>query len=201
MLNKKEMEKFASQYIKGKIKLYKNTKIYGKPDTYSCFKDDILISFEEKSIIIKLSKTETKFENFDRKYNKLDYYLKGLKNFIDIENKFRDGYYDRPLNGQIDSEIIFQVKCKNITQETINLKFYIESQERDSTVNSRYPCFEFFLFKKRYEEVFLKMGQHKNVTGDLRILQKEVVQEILDFNLILDDVFEDQLKTLEMALS
>ena len=53
---------------------------------------------------------------------------------------------------------------------------------------------------RRYEEVFLKIGKNKSISGGLRILNNEVVQEVLDFNLILDDVFEDQLNTLEMAL-
>lgn len=204
MLNKKEMEKFASQYIKGRVKLHKNPKIYGKSDSYSCLKNNVFILFENKSITVKLSKTETVVESFDTTSNTLLNYLSRLTKFIYVENKLRCGDYDRPLNGEFDSEIIFQVVNKNIKKDAINFKFYLDYEERQNisyfSNNYSFPYVDFFLSHRRYEEVFLKIGKNKSISGGLRILNNEVVQEVLDFNLILDDVFEDQLNTLEMAL-
>jgi len=204
MLNKKEMEKFASQYIKGKVKFYKNSKIYGKSDSYSCSKDDIIILFEDKSITVKLSNAEKVMEKFEEASPQLIHYVNRLNKFVHMENKLRSGDYDRHLSGEFDSEIIYQVINKNINKKTINFKFYLDYKERQQTNisynSNRYSWIDLFSFYRRYEEVFVNIGRKKSISGDLRILKNEIVKEILDFNFILDDVFEDQLSTLEMAL-
>lgn len=217
MLSKNEMKEFAEQFFIGKIKLKKNPTIYGKADSYYFAKDGLFMSFENDSILLSIPDVVFFTDNTEEITPKIKNCVNAINTIIKIENNVRGNDLARKLDGDIYTEMCFKVKNKKIVLDLFTLKSYFAIKEektnfgliffdvpyycnQSTTFSVKIDNFEIIYHRRPSNDFSVKPTQNKKICGDFDMFNSSIVNEILDFNYFLDDVFNDQLNTLEMAL-
>lgn len=198
MLNKNEMQKFASQFVTGKIKTKKNEHIYGKSDSYYVTKNELFIQFQENSIIVRLSNVGSFLDSMLDVRPTLRNYINNVNKIIEIENKNRNTPWPTQLEGPINTEISFNIKKK----KPILSKFTLTVYPHIRCIPTDFGGMIIDLPLHYNNELLIVNfeSNEKVVHSDFRVLKLPFINEIVDFNDILDELFIKQLKTLEMAL-
>lgn len=216
MLNKKEMCNFAEQFFLGKVKLKKNPTIYGKNDSYYFAKDGLFMSFENDSILLRIPDVRFFTDTTEEITPKTKNYINAINTIIKIENNVRGNDLVRKLDGDIYTEMCFKIRNKRIILDLFTLKSYFALKQEKTNFgfvffDIPYYCnysANFSVNLDTFEIPYLrpsnnlsvKTTTNKKICGDFDMFESSIVNEILDFNYFLDDVFNDQLNTLEMAL-
>lgn len=217
MLSKNEMKKFAEQFVSEKIKLKKNPAIHGKTDSYYLIKDGLFMSFENDSILLKITDVGYFIDNTEEMTPKTKNYINAINTIIKIENNVRGNDLVRKLDGEIYTEICFKIRNKRIVLDLFTLKSYFAiKQEKTSfgfiffdipyfynysaNFSIKLDAFEMPYTHRASSDLSVKTTTNKKICGDFDMFKSSIVNEILDFNYFLDDIFNDQLNTLEMAL-
>lgn len=213
MLNKKAMQNFAAQFISGKIKLQKNPVIYGKNGSYYFAKDGLFMSFESDSVTLNIPDVGLFTNNTTELTQKTKNYINSINKIIKIENMVRGNDLARRLDGDIYTELSFKLTKKQINLDKITLKSYFSRKQEKTkfgliffdipyfcnmSVNLNVELDDFNMpYVKISDNLIVKQ---KKVSGDFDMFKSSIANEVIDFKYFLDDVFKDQLNTLEMAL-
>lgn len=217
MLNKKEMQNFAEQFVSGKIKLHKKPVVYGKNDSYYCAKDGLFMSFESDSVMLSIPDVGLFTSNTNKLTQKTKNYINSINEIIKIENMVRGDDLARKLDGDVYTELCFKIKNKKISLELFTLKSYFSIKQKSTSfgfiffdipyycnqsadVSIKIEPFEIPYYRRQSNNLSVKTQVDKKITGDFEMFQSSIANEVIDFNYFLDDVFNDQLNTLEMAL-
>lgn len=199
MLNKKEMQSFAEQFLTGKVKIRKNEPIYGKADSYHAVKDRVFIQFEESSIILKVSNVDLLIEHVSEMKPMLRNYINNMHKIIEVENKNRISDWPTRVEGQIYTEIAFDIKKKKPNLSVFTLIIYPMIKTRMTDFG--FMIIDLPLMHHRSDNLIVNIeAKQKVIDSDFIVFNLPVIREIIDFNNLLDEVFIDQLNTLEMAL-
>lgn len=199
MLNKKEMQSFAEQFLTGKVKIRKNEPIYGKADSYHAVQDRVFIQFEESSIILKVSNVGLLSEHVAEMNPLLRNYINNIHKLIEVENKNRISAWPSQIEGQIYTEISFNLKKKKPNLSVFTLIVYPMIKTRMTDFG--FMIYELPLMHHRSDNLIINIeSKQKVIDSDFIVFNLPVIREIIDFNDVLDEVFIDQLNTLEMAL-
>lgn len=199
MLNKKEMQSFAEQFLTGKVKIRKNEPIYGKADSYHAVQDRVFIQFEESSIILKVSNVGLLSEHVAEMNPLLRNYINNIHKLIEVENKNRISAWPSQIEGQIYTEISFNLKKKKPNLSVFTLIVYPMIKTRMTDFG--FMIYELPLMHHRSDNLIINIeSKQKVIYSDFIVFNLPVIREIIDFNDVLDEVFIDQLNTLEMAL-
>jgi hypothetical protein len=199
MLNKKEMQSFAEQFLTGKVKIRKNEPIHGKADSYHAVQNRVFIQFEESSIILKVPNVGLLSEYVAEMKPLLRNYIKNIHKIIEVENKNRISAWPRQIEGQIYTEIAFDIKKKKPNLSVFTLIIYPMIKTR--MIDVGFWIYDLPLMNHRSDNLIINIeSKQKVIDSDLIVFKLPVIREIIDFNDVLDEVFIDQLNTLEMAL-
>jgi hypothetical protein len=216
MLSKNEMKKFAEQFFLGKIKLKKDPTIYGKTDSYHFAKDGLFIFFENDSILLRIPDVSFFTDNTEEITSKTKNYINAINTIIKIENNVRGNDLARKLDGDVYTEMCFKVRNKKITLDLFTLKSYFAIKQEKTNFGIIFFDIPYYCnqsasisvnlnnlempYNRPSNDLSVKTTPNKKISGDFDMFESSIVNEILDFNYLLDDVFHDQLNTLEMAL-
>lgn len=198
MLTKNEMQKFASQFVTGKVKIKKNEQIHGKSDIYYVAQNGLFVIFENQSIIVKVPNVGVFLDRVFDVTPTLRNYINNINKLIEVENKFRTSNWPQKLNGPIYTEMSF----KNKVNKQVLSGFTLTSYPFIRTIPTDFGGVMLDLaFHTNNEHLIMDFESNKNIVrSDLCVLTLPMINEILDFKNLLDEVFMKQLNTLEMAL-
>lgn len=199
MLNKKEMQSFAEQFLTGKVKIRKNEPIYGKAESYHAVQDRVFIQFEESSIILKVSNVGLLTEPLSEMKPMLRNYINNIHKLIEVENKNRISDWPVQIEGPIYNEVAFNIKKKKPILSVFTLIIYPTIKTRLTDLG--FMIIDLPLMHHRSDNLIINIeSNQKVIDSDFIVFNSPVINEVLDFNNVLDEVFIDQLNTLEMAL-
>jgi hypothetical protein len=198
MLNKSEMQKFASQFVTGKVKIKKNEHIHGKSDIYYVTQNGLFVQFEDHSIIVKVPNVGVFLDRVFDVTPTLRNYINNINKLIEVENKTRISHWPQKLNGTIYTEISFKIKENKqiLSKFTLTIYPFIRSMPTDFG-----GMIIDLAFHINNEHLIIDFESNQTIVrSDLCVLTLPMINEILDFKNVLDEVFMKQLNTLEMAL-
>lgn len=199
MLNKKAMQAFADQFMTGKVKIRKNDPIYGKADSYYAVQNEASIKFEASSIILKVSNVCLLTDKLQEMTPILRNYINNINKIMEVENKYRNNLYPRHLDGPLYVELVFSIK-KNKPMISI-LKVFSYPAINLIPTDFGVMIIDLPLMIYRSYNLIVNIESNKKIVNSaLAVFNLPIIREILDFNDVLDEVFIDQLNTLEMAL-
>lgn len=198
MLTKTEMKKFAEQFITGKIKIRKNTPVYGKSDTYHVSNNNVFIHFEDNIINLKVPNVSLFMENTNDLTPKMSNYIVTANKLVKIENIARGDDIPRVLDGQLYTELSFKVVKKEISLSVFKLISYYAIKERTTSFGLIF--YDLPYYNNYSSHLVINIESNNKISCDFDMFKLPIVNEVLDFDYLLDDVFNDQLNTLEMAL-
>lgn len=199
MLNKKAMQTFADQFMTGNVKIRKNNPIHGKADSYYAVQNEACIQFEDSSIILKVSNVCLLTDKLQEMTPILRNYIKNINKIMEVENKNRNNLYPRHLDGPLYVELVFSIKKKKPMISILKVCSYPAIKLIPTDFGGMIIDLPLMIYRS-YDLIVNIESNKKIVNSDLAVFNLPVIREILDFNDILDEVFIDQLNTLEMAL-
>jgi hypothetical protein len=199
MLNKKEMQAFADQFMTGKVKIRKNDPIHGKADSYYAVQNEVCIQFEDSSIILKVSNVCLLTDKIQEMTPILRNYINNVNKIMEVENKHRNNLYPMHLDGPLYVELVFSIKKKKPMILILKVCSYPAIKLIPTDFGGMIIDLPLMIYRS-YDLIVNIESNKKIVKSDLSVFNLPVIREIIDFNDVLDEVFIDQLNTLEMAL-
>lgn len=199
MLNKKAMQAFADQFMTGKVKIRKNDPIHGKADSYYAVQNEACIKFEDSSIILKVSNVCLLTDKLQEMTPILRNYINNINKIMEVENKYRNNLYPMHLDGPLYVELVFSIKKNNPIISILKVFSYPAIKLIPTDFGGMIIDLPLMIYRS-YNLIVNIESNKKIVNSDLAVFNLPVIREILDFNDVLDEVFIDQLNTLEMAL-
>lgn len=201
MLNIKQMQAFTEQFMTGKVKLIKSNPVYGKADSYYAVQNEASIQFEESSILLKVSNVGLLTDKLTVMTPMLRNYINNVNKIMEVENNHRENSYPIHLDGPLYVELIFRIKKKKPMLSILKVCSHPSIKLIPTDFGGMIIDLPLMRFYRSYDLIINVASNKKVINSDLTVYNLPIVREILDFNDILNEVFIDQLKTLEMALS
>lgn len=199
MLNKKAMQAFANQFMTGNVKIRKNNPIHGKADSYYAVQNEACIKFEGSSIILKVSNVCLLTDKLQEMTPILRNYINNINKIMEVENKYRNNLYPMHLDGPLYVELVFSIKKNKPIISILKVFSYPAIKLIPTDFGGMIIDLPLMIYRS-YNLIVNIESNKKIVNSALAVFNLPIIREILDFNNVLDEVFIDQLNTLEMAL-